>query len=189
MNINSNLKGGTKNGGRSVPCSEIVLDVVQPITNEPAYYFKTSVLKVTNTKAKRRGNDTNIDIDVDITLKAIWVDGNQKHHNDIVAELTIPFGGVKVGAKYKYPEVFPADNDDVRTPRPEEKEAWMDKNSSSWFLGVPVSSNLQGERKGKGTYSIQVKVREYDDFGERILKIAEFIDSNRGRVRGWIDNR
>lgn len=102
------------------------------------------------------GNKAKIDMDVNVTIEAQWIDDQKKGHSEIVANLDLPIRGIAFGKN-------------VSTS--------FSSTPSAWFAPIPKGPT------GNGTYVVKAKVTEYDDFGKRVKKLSEYIESNR---ESWV---
>lgn len=109
-----------------------------------------------------------VDMDVNVIIEAQWLDENAVSHNEAVANLIIPLRKVPFGK--------PSTN----------KQAYQHV-PSTWFAPIPRSilslKGDKGKQYGTGTYVVKVKVTEFDDFGKRVKKLSNYIESNRA---GWV---
>ena len=101
-------------------------------------------------------NKAEIDLDVNVTIEAQWIDEQKKGHSEIVANLDLPMRGIRFGMN---------------------NEGSFSATPSAWFAPIPKTSG------GNGTYVVKVKVSEYDDFGKRVKKLSEYVESNR---ESWV---
>ncbi len=93
---------------------------------------------------------------MNVTIEAQWIDDQKKGHSEIVANLDLPIRGIVFGKNVS--TSFSA------TP-------------SAWFAPIPKTPG------GNGTYVVKAKVTEYDDFGKRVKKLSEYVESNR---ESWV---
>jgi hypothetical protein len=109
-----------------------------------------------------------IDIDVDLTIEALWTDANKEIHNTAIASLTLPLRKLPLGGRWA-PNV-------------------PGSLGTGWFQAIPRSplwrDNKTNEQLyGLGTYVVKVKVREYDDYGKQVTRVADYVESNR---EAWV---
>ena len=140
-----------------------------------AFQLKPTAYKLCYSKAKVAGKfwylpwtwfyqkDENIDIDVHVTIEALWVDGQKDAHNIRIAELRVPLRGISLQGE---------------NCSNKNGSQLSDDSYSGWFSAVPRTV-MPNRELGLGTYVVKVSVREYDDFGERVKQLAEYVDSNR----------
>jgi len=44
---------------------------------------------------------------------------------------------------------------------------------------IKRSENKDAKKEGKGTYAVKIEVVEFDDFGERVASVAEYVEEHR----------
>lgn len=146
-------------GGDKEPAFRAVLAVKQ---SDDAFAFQLvpSSVMVNKSKAKLTRWDKNVDIDMEIRIEALYSQGATATLMDI-GSLNIPLRGVEIG------------------------KPWTNANDtiqSQWFPAVPASRSADGKKLGTGNFVIKVIVREYDDFGEKVKGVAEYIDKNKDKI-------
>ena len=135
-------------------------------------------------------------MNVSIALESQWIDEAGTSHSQTVANLDIPLRGVKLRGPVQDVSTIPFE---------------ASSTPSAWFAPIPrtittnTSANAQRplakegvepaeaskpSKFGNGTFVVKVKVTEYDDFGKRVKKLAEYVESNReglvGKVKTYL---
>jgi hypothetical protein len=101
-----------------------------------------------------------LDLDVEITIEALWTDAADRIHRAVIADLPIALRGVPLGPA---PTAVPLDA------------------ASGWFPAVPRSrpKDPKSGLLGLGTYVVRARVREYDDFGRRVERLSVLVEKHR----------
>ena len=146
------------NGMLQLTAEQIVLNYAKAKIADSAWYLPWTW-----------GNKAELDLDINVTLEAQWVDDKRKGHSEIVANLDIPIRGLAFGNNMN---VSGGVQGFSTTP-------------SAWFPAIPVTAKEANKdnKSGNGTYVVKVKITEYDDFGKRVKKLSDYVESNR---ESWV---
>ena len=120
------------------------------------YRLKPVSVLVNKTKAKLRAKDQTVDLVVDISIYGYWVNKGVEYHSQKVAETSFPIKNVKLG----------------------EEKINFGNLTSDWLMAVPISTDKDNKYVGTGNFKIMVEVSEVDDFGEKVNKVATFVNDN-----------
>lgn len=114
------------------------------------------------------------DADVEINVDAIWLDAKQKMHTENIAGLSVTLRGIKLPVDAGESSEVPSSH--------------FSALSSQWFPRIPRSTLDDAPLpSGSGTYVLRVKVREFDDFGDRINQIKPLLESQRTNIPEYVN--
>jgi len=161
----ASLKG--KHEDEPVEAMKLNLNI---ISSDDGFYFRLvpNYLRINLTKAKLRGGwpifggeDDDLDIDILVTFSVWWTDKEQTSHREDYKLPPIQLRSIKLHEKV-----------DVNN-------AALQEVSSYWIPMIKRSENKDAKKEGKGTYAVKIEVVEFDDFGERVASVAEYVEEHR----------
>lgn len=129
--------------------------------------------------------DNDVDLRVQFTLTAVWVDEKQKGHSEVVATSEFKLQNTKLGEPIWYVDrSSPQDTDNCELIV--KKELTVSKGSAPFrgqlFQAVPrsvVKIAKDQEIFGTGNFILNIIVTEYDQFGERVKELGTKIEENK----------
>lgn len=131
--------------------------------------FVPEQLRVNYAKAKLLRRDEFLDIDASVLLTTNWVDIDKSYKSENVGPLELTFYNVPL--------------------RHTLTEKDFDGIASAWFPIIP-RSKLGDNIYGTGNYSIRINIKEYDEYGENVVKMSDKFnfENNRLDVKSAIDD-
>jgi hypothetical protein len=130
--------------------------------SETMMAIKPIYAKVNSTKSKLKAKDTNVDLQVSITIKAFWTsikDEIPSFNSKEITSISFSLKNLELGKEYDH-------NSDK-----------LKNKKSKWFSAIPVSTN-EVEVKDYGKFSIEVKVTESDDIKKRFEKLSKKLNGS-----------
>lgn len=104
-----------------------------------------------------------VDLTVQVSITAVWVDKNEKGHNELIASRELKFSNITLGEEISLPD-----------------------SAKQLFPAIPRSAI--GNKYGLGNFVVSIMVTEYDDFAERILELEKGIEKNKdGLIKQFTD--
>ncbi len=98
-----------------------------------------------------------VDVTVEISITAVWVDKAQKGHSELIASRNLKFSNIALGSEVVLPDT-----------------------AKQLFPAIPRS--VVGSKLGLGNFIVSIIVTEYDDFAERILELEKGIEKNKDGI-------
>jgi hypothetical protein len=138
-----------------------------------------------------------VDMRVEVKLIGVWIDKDQKGRADEIAARTIDIPGVEIGQciDFTKPEhdhigdIVIDDNCDADKDLEKSAQNYLAQGKPELFTRVPRAyrftdaNDSNPKLKGSyGNYIVTVLVTEVDNFGERVMDIANTVKENEGTL-------
>jgi hypothetical protein len=149
-----------------------------------------------HTENKLFGYDNDVDLKVEVSLDAVWIDKEQKGHYETIATQTSPFPNVELGREM--PGFLSFTGGTVPKPICNQitedfvKELYNktivlseeDRQNGTRipFPMVPRSVDTTGKIRGSGNFILTVLVTEHDNYGERIKALSKKLQDKRESI-------
>ncbi|GGW44317.1 hypothetical protein [Arenibacter certesii] len=111
-------------------------------------------------KAKLNEKDENLDVVVSISISSTWVDAGQTFNKKEIGSFEFRFSDIVINQVY------------------DENSSQIKLQQDNWFPLPPVSVDSGNTVADYGYFDINIKVIETDDFGKRLEKYSNTINSN-----------
>lgn len=126
-------------------------------------------IAVNYTKAKLSKNDENLDVLVSVSISSTWVDDRQSFNKKEIASFEFRFSDIVLGELY-----------DKNSPQ-------IKHQQNNWFPLPPVSLDSENKPEDYGYFDIYIKVIETDDYGKRLEKYSNTINSNSDLINALLN--
>ncbi len=132
--------------------------------------IKPIYAKVNSTKSKLKAKDTNVDLLVNVVIKAFWVttkDEIPTFNSKEITSLSFNLKNLELEKEYCI------NPDDIKNKKCDK----LDIKKSEWFSAIPVTV-IGDEIKDYGKFIIEVKVTESDDIKKRFDNYSKKLDGS-----------
>lgn len=133
-------------------------------------------IKIDESKARLKKKDNDLDLKIDLKIKAYWKAGKEGIQTKTVAEVSFEVKSINLGKTYTLVKInnheYVSDNGNVS----------INKNiKTDWFAPVPISIDDSGNfiSNSFGNYSVEVEVTEIDDYGDKVMQFGKDIESSK----------
>jgi len=152
--------------------SELKFNFIIDSESESMMAIEPASIKINSTKSKLKSKDSNLDIKVDIILKAYWTTKNEgiaTFTSSEIANVSFTFKSIELGTLY------------------DSKSDALKNIRSDWFSAVPVTV-IDDEIRDFGKFKIEVTVTESDNITERFEKISKKFDASEELLKTLLNN-